>query len=82
MKKELALLRVLRAAHQPKITQAHVARLAGLSAGRYWQIENGEGASPSRDEQLQIAQALGVGVADIAWPYAMTRSSTYRSIHI
>ena len=68
MKRDRVLLRVLRAAREPKITQTQLARQAGLSAARYWQIENGEGAMPSNDEQIEIAMVLGVTVATIAWP--------------
>lgn len=62
------LLRVLRAAHEPRITQSQLARLAGMSAARYWQIEHGEGSEPTFDECQAIASALGVKVASIAWP--------------
>ena len=68
MKKDRALLRVLRAAHEPKITQSQLARRAGLSAARYWQIENGEGSDPSESERAAVASALGVKVAEVAWP--------------
>lgn len=62
------LLRVVRAEQEPKITQSQLARKAGLSAARYWQIENGEGSDPSPDEMNAVAAALNVKVSDIAWP--------------
>lgn len=68
MKKGQSLLRVVRAAQEPKVTQSQLARNAGLSAARYWQIENGEGSEPSIDERRAVATALGVKVSDIAWP--------------
>lgn len=68
MKTERTLLRVIRAAQEPKVTQSHVARKAGLSASRYWQIEHGEGSEPSDAERESVATALGVHVADVAWP--------------
>lgn len=68
MKKERTLLRVLRAAHEPKVTQTQLARKAGISAARYWQIENGEGAVSSDTERTAVAAALGVKVSDVAWP--------------
>lgn len=66
MKRDARHLRVLRA--EQRITQSRVAAAARLSASRYWQIENGEGAEPSADERKAIASALNVEVADIAWP--------------
>lgn len=39
-----------------------------MSMQRYWQIENGQGASPDGDERAAVATALGVTVADIVWP--------------
>lgn len=68
MKKARTLLRVLRAAQEPKVTQTQLARKAGLSAARYWQIENGEGSEPSTDEREAIAVALGVKTTAVAWP--------------
>jgi transcriptional regulator with XRE-family HTH domain len=68
MKNTRSLLRVLRAAQEPKVTQSQLARKAGLSAARYWQIENGEGSIPSLEEQAAIASALGVKPTQIAWP--------------
>lgn len=68
MKKGRSLLRVLRVQQEPKVTQSQLARKAGLGHFRYWQIENGEGPDPSADEQTAVATALGVKVADIAWP--------------
>lgn len=62
------LLRVLRAGHEPRLTQSQVALLAGISAARYWQIENGEGSEPSEDERRAVAAALGVKVSEVAWP--------------
>lgn len=68
MNKAPLLLRVLRAAQEPKITQSQLARKAGLSAARYWQIENGEGADSTRTERDAIAIALGIKSAQVAWP--------------
>jgi len=62
------LLRVLRAAHEPKLSQSQTARRAGLALFRYWQIENGDGPEPSKAEQQAVATALGVKVTEIAWP--------------
>lgn len=68
--RDRVLLRVLRAAQEPrKLTQAQLAKRAGLSAARYWQIENGEGADPSENEMNAIAAALGVSPDAIAWPH-------------
>jgi transcriptional regulator with XRE-family HTH domain len=76
MEKVAMLLRVIRAQHEPKISQSQVAAIAEgflpsgrtMSAARYWQIENGEGSEPSDDERLAVARALGVTTDDIAWP--------------
>jgi transcriptional regulator with XRE-family HTH domain len=74
MKKGQRLLRVVRAEQEPKVSQARLAsRIAKIlgrsfSGSRYWQIENGLGADPSKDEMSAIAVALGVKVSDIAWP--------------
>lgn len=76
MKKGATLLRVLRAQQEPKISQSQLAAVAQrhlpkgrtMSAARYWQIENGEGADPSKDEQAAIAAALHVSVHAVAWP--------------
>lgn len=69
MRKTRTLLRVLRAAHEPRITQIQMARLAGISSGaRYWQIEHGEGNPPTEAERAAVAAVLGVSVNDIAWP--------------
>lgn len=68
MGKGRSLLRVLRASQEPKATQLHIARRAGLSPARYWQIENGEGSEPDADERAAVAAALGVKVSEIAWP--------------
>jgi len=68
MKKARVLLRVLRAQQEPKLTQSAVARRAGLSRSRYWQIEVGEGSEPSSGEREAVAAALGVKVSEIAWP--------------
>lgn len=70
MKRARSLLRVVRAAQEPKVTQSRVARKAGLSVSRYWQIENGEGSDPSDAERTAIATALGVQASEIAWPEA------------
>lgn len=66
--KKPSLLRALRAAREPKITQSQLGRLAGLPLFRIWQIENGEGASASKAEREAIATALGVKISDIFWP--------------
>jgi len=68
MKKARTLLRVLRAAHEPRLTQIQLARLAGLSGARYWQIEHGEGSVPSDTERQAVAAVLGVKVSEVAWP--------------
>lgn len=74
MQKGRTLLRVLRAAHEPKLTQTQIAQQVSVQLGRpfsmqrYWQIEHGAGAVPSQDEKAAIAKALGVPVASIAWP--------------
>lgn len=68
MKKGRSLLRVLRAQQEPKVTQSQIARRAGMSAARYWQIENGEGSEPKPQERTAVAAALGVRVSDIDWP--------------
>lgn len=59
-------LKVVRA--MKDMTQAQVARHAGMSQTRYFQIENGEGRAPNNDEQDAVADALGVTVAEIEWP--------------
>lgn len=61
-------LRAVRAAKNPKLSQSKAARLAGMGSYRYWQIENGDGPEPTKDERAAIAVALGVKVSDIAWP--------------
>ena len=66
--KTRALLRVLRAAGVPRVTQMRLARQAGIGTYRYWQIENGMGAAPTEVERQAIARALGVNVGAIAWP--------------
>lgn len=66
MKKGRRHLRVLRA--EQDVTQSFVARLAGLSTSRYWQIENGEGSEPRPDEKIAVAAALQVKTTDIDWP--------------
>lgn len=68
MKNARTLLRVLRAAREPKITQTQLARQAGLSAARYWQIENGEGSVSRTEERVAIAGVLGVSPTAVAWP--------------
>lgn len=68
MKNARTLLRVLRAQQEPKATQATVARAAGMSEARYWQIENGFRAEPTQGEKASVATALGVKVSEIAWP--------------
>jgi len=62
------LLRVLRAAETPRVTQMKLARQAGIGSFRYWQIENGMGAAPTEVERQAIARVLGVNVGAIAWP--------------
>lgn len=66
------------------LTQTELAREAErllpdgrtMSMQRYWQIENGQGSAPDDDERAAIATALGVTVADIAWPeFPKTRSA-------
>lgn len=54
---KLMPLRVARAALG--ISQYNTARLAGISANRYWRIENGQ-ATPSVDEQAAIARVLAL----------------------
>lgn len=66
MKKGARLLRVIRA--EQDVTQTKVARRAGLSASRYWQIENGEGSEPSVTEKNAVAAVLNVKVSEVAWP--------------
>lgn len=66
--KKRTVLRVIRAAHEPPLSQSQTARLAGMARFRYWQIENGELPMPSDDERDAIASALGVKAADIDWP--------------
>jgi transcriptional regulator with XRE-family HTH domain len=68
MEQSRLLLRVIRAAQEPRVSQAQIAKRAGLGLHRYWQIENGEGPDPSLDEKAAIAAALGVEVAGISWP--------------
>jgi DNA-binding XRE family transcriptional regulator len=67
MGKGKALLRVLRASHEPSLTQTTLARKAGLKRLRYWAIENGE-VEPNADEMEAIAVALNVKRSEIAWP--------------
>lgn len=61
-------LRTLRADQEPEVTQRQMARLSGMNLTRYWQIENGEGPEPTKDEKQAVAAALGVKVSDIQWP--------------
>jgi transcriptional regulator with XRE-family HTH domain len=68
MARERVRLRTARAALEPKASQSVIARKAGMGLYRYWQIENGEGPSPTADEKAAIAVAVGVKVGDIAWP--------------
>lgn len=68
MKRERLRLRAIRAAKEPKVSQSQVARAAGMGLYRYWQIENGDGVEPTRDEREAVAAALGVKVSDIGWP--------------
>lgn len=70
------LLRVLRAAHEPRLTQSKVATLLGISRMRYWQIEAGEGPDATAAEKAAVAKVLGVKVADIEWPsFARAKAS-------
>lgn len=63
------VLAAWRASQRPKMTQSRLAKTARISSvARYWQIENGEGSTPTTDEKIQIAEALGVRVGDIEWP--------------
>lgn len=57
-------LPVLRA--ERAVKQTDVADAAGISANRYWRIENGE-TEPTDDERIVLARVLGVSQADI-WP--------------
>jgi DNA-binding XRE family transcriptional regulator len=66
--KRRTLLRAARAAKQPKVTQAQLARKAGIGSFRIWQIENGEGQPVSDDEKDAVAAALDLRVSDIDWP--------------
>lgn len=61
------LLRVLRASHEPPLSQTKLARIAGLTRLRYWAIENGE-AMPTTDEKNAVAAVFRVRVSDIQWP--------------
>lgn len=74
MRKARTSLHVLRA--EQRVTQGRlVQRVAPLlpsgrtmSQARYSQIENGTGNEPHPFDKEAIALALGVTVADIAWP--------------
>lgn len=66
MKGKPIRLRVLRA--ERDLTQSQLARSAGVNVTRYWQIENGEGVRPTKDERAAVAKALGVSPSAIAWP--------------
>lgn len=68
MAKTRSRLRVIRAGHEPKISQMQVARRAGMGTYRYWQIENGEGQPANETERSAVAAVLGVSVNDVAWP--------------
>ena len=68
MKRERLLLGAVRASQRPKKSQSQVARKAGMGLYRYWQIENGDGRPPTKDEQAAVAAALGVSVNAIEWP--------------
>jgi transcriptional regulator with XRE-family HTH domain len=56
-------------------TQHQMARETGMNQTRYWQIENGEGLEPTKDEREAVAAALGVKVSDIAWPDVGVKAS-------
>ena len=62
-------LAVLRAAHEPPLTQAETARLAKLGAYRYGQIERGDGPPTSLRERCSIADVFGVRSTKIVWPW-------------
>jgi len=62
------LLRVLRAAHEPRLSQRQVALRAGMARLRYWQIENGDGPPATTAERAAVAAALDTSVTAIAWP--------------
>jgi transcriptional regulator with XRE-family HTH domain len=74
MKKERTALHVLRAKQrvsQDRLIQRialHLPKGRTMSQARYSQIENGIGRESDTDEQTAVAAALGVKVADIAWP--------------
>lgn len=74
MARERVRLRAARAALEPKRSQSQIAKTAGMGLYRYWQIENGEGQSPSDDEMNAVAAALGVKRSDIAWPSDQVKS--------
>lgn len=67
-KRGRTILRAIRVLQEPKVSQALLAARAGMSAARYWQIENGLGAEPSEREREAIAAALDVKVSAIQWP--------------
>ena len=56
-------------------TQHQVARFAGMNQTRYWQIENGEGLPPTKDEREAVAAALAVKVSEIEWPELGVKAS-------
>ena len=75
MKTARHLLRVLRAAHEPKLSQRQVAVKLGIHRLRYWQIENSE-VIPTASERSAIAAVLGVKVSEIAWPAMDTEKAS------
>lgn len=46
-----------------------------MSGTRYWQIENGEGAEPDREERTAVAAALDVRLTDIEWPARQAKTA-------
>ena len=74
MKRRL-VLRAVRAAQDPKVSQSQLARKAGMGLFRYWQIENGEGPEPSPIEREAVAAALMVKASEIAWPERQAAAS-------
>lgn len=75
--KQRVLLRVARAAHEPRVSQRELARKAGVgSSFRMWQIENGEGLPPTKREKTAVATALKLLVDDIEWPDVEQRAAT------
>ena len=57
-------LPVLRA--ERGVSQMDLAASVGISANRYWRIENGH-TEPTSDERRDLAKAFGVSIAAV-WP--------------